>query len=118
MLKVKTEKEEVTANLVCEYLENSNYIVIEKDFKYRKRKVDIIAYDTIKKELVFIDLRVYYTIDDLMEEVGVKKEENLKYVAKYYNREYGLYDIPIRFDMVKIYLNNSIYQLKHFKNIY
>lgn len=118
MVKVKTEKEIITMNLVCKYLEERNYIIIEKDFKYRKRKIEIIAYDTNKKELVFIDLRAYYTIDELMEELTKEKEEDFKYVAKYYNKEYGLYDIPIRFDMVKIYLNNSIYQLKHFKNIY
>ena len=118
MVKVKTQKEEVIMNLVCEHLENCNYIIIEKDFTYRKRKVDIIAYETARKELVFIDLRTYYTIDELMEEEKVKKEEEFKYVAKHYNCEYGLYDIPIRFDMIKIFLENSIYKLKHFKNIY
>ena len=43
MVKVKTEKETITMNIICEYLENSNYIIIEKDFRYRKRKVDIIT---------------------------------------------------------------------------
>ena len=82
MVKVKTEKETITMNIICEYLENSNYIIIEKDFRYRKRKVDIIAYDTITKELVFVDLRTYYTIDELMEEEIIEKEEDFKYVAK------------------------------------
>ncbi len=118
MVKVKTEKETITMNIICEYLENSNYIIIEKDFRYRKRKVDIIAYDTITKELVFVDLRTYYTIDELMEEEIIEKEEDFKYVAKRYNRDYGLYDIPIRFDKIKIFLINNIYKIKHFKNIY
>lgn len=118
MLKVKTEKEVITKKLVCKYLEECNYIIIEKDFKYRKRKIDIIAYDTISKELVFIDLRSYYSVDELMEESLIGKEADFKYVAKHYNREYGLYDIPIRFDIIKIYLSNSIYKLRHFKEIY
>ena len=53
-----------------------------------------------------------------MEEEIIEKEEDFKYVAKRYNRDYGLYDIPIRFDKIKIFLINNIYKIKHFKNIY
>lgn len=91
-------------------------MIVEKDFEYKKEIVDLIAYDELTKELVFIKLKLYSTPKDLKE--IVEKQDFLKSIAKYYNYEYGLYDIPVRFDVIKIFLNNSFYKLKHIKKIF
>lgn len=82
----------------------------------KKEIIDLIAYDELTKELVFIKLKLYIIPKELKE--IAENQEVLKSIAKYYNYEYGLYDIPFRFDIIKIFLNNSIYKLKHIKRVF
>ena len=111
-------KKEISEDIVCKYLKERKYIIIERNFEYKKEKIDLIAFDEKTKELVFINLKLYFTPKEINQKETIKKQDILKSMARYYNYEYGLYDIPVRFDMVKIFLSNSIYKLKHIKKIF
>lgn len=118
MQKVFTKKQIVAENIVCKYLKDRKYIIIEKEFKYKKRIIDLIAYDEETKELVFIKLKICSNLREYKIRNRIKNQDKLKYLAKSYNYDYGLYDIPVRFDMLKIFLTNSIYKIKHIKRIF
>lgn len=115
---VREERRKIAENITCKYLKEKNYIIIEKNFECKKELIDIIAYDEKTKELVFINLKPYFKTIQLNKKENIKKQEKLKSIAQYYNYEYGLYDIPVRFDIIKIFLNNSIYKIKHIKEIF
>ena len=117
MKKVFTKKD-IAKNIVCKYLKNRKYIIIEKDFKYKKRIIDLIIYDDIEKELVFVNLKICYTIEEFNIRNRFRQKDIYRNLAKAYNHDYGLYDIPVRFDMIKIFLNNSMYKIKHKKRIF
>lgn len=112
---VSKGRRKIAENIVCKYLKDNNYIIVEKTLNVKKEIIDLIAYDELTKELVFIKLKLYIIPKELKE--IAENQEVLKSIAKYYNYEYGLYDIPFRFDIIKIFLNNSIYKLKHIKRV-
>lgn len=118
MQKVFTKKQIIAENIVCKYLKNQEYIIIEKDFKYKKRKIDLIVYDDLTKELVFVNLKICSNLKEFNIRNRIREQDKLKHLAKSYNCEYGLYDIRFRFDMIKIFLTNSIYKIKHIKRIF
>ena len=105
---------DIAKDLVSKYLEEKKYLIIEKTFEFRRQKVDLIIYDEKTKELVFVEIKIY-NIPNIYEEIEEERKEFLKAAAKNYNYEYGLYDIPVRFDKVELFLNNSIYKIKYVK---
>lgn len=113
---VSKGRRKIAENMACKYLKDNNYIIVEKTLHVKKEIIDLIAYDELTKELVFIKLKLYIIPKELKE--IAENQEVLKSIAKYYNYEYGLYDIPFRFDIIKIFLNNSIYKLKHIKRVF
>lgn len=115
---VSKGRRKIAENIACKYLKDNNYIIVEKNFECKKEIVDLIAYDELTKELVFIKLKIYIIPKELKEKEIVKNQEILRSIAKYYNYEYGIYDIPVRFDIIKILLNNSICKIKHIKRIF
>ena len=118
MQKVFTKKQVVAENIVCKYLKDKKYIIIEKDFKYKKRVIDLIAYDNKTKELVFIKLKICSNLREFNIRNRLREQDKLKHLAKSYNYDYGFFDIPVRFDMVKVFLTNSMYKIKHRKRIF
>lgn len=113
---VSKGRRKIAENMACKYLKDNNYIIVEKNFEQKKEIIDLIAYDELTKELVFIKLKLYIIPKELKE--IAENQEVLKSIAKYYNYEYGLYDIPFRFDIIKIFSNNSICKIKHIKRIF
>ena len=118
MKEVIMQKQLLVENIACKYLKGNKYIIIEKDFKYKNRIIDLIAYDNETKELVFIKLKNCSNLKEFNIRNRIREQEKLKRLAKSYNCDYGLYDIPVRFDMIKVFLTNSIYKIKHKKQIF
>lgn len=114
---IKKGTKELAKDLVCKYLEERSYIVIEKTFEFRRQKIDLIVYDEKVKELAFVEIKLY-NIPNVSKKVDIERQEFLKAAAKNYNYEYGLYDIPVRFDKVELLLNNSIYKIRYIKNFF
>ncbi len=118
MKKANNKRREIIENIVYEYLKNNNYIIVEKNFEHKKEIVDFIVYDDLTKELVFIILKMCLLPKEFNKKEVIEKQDIFDKIAKYYNYAYGLYDIPVRFDMVKVFLSNSIYKIKHIKRIF
>ena len=116
---IKKGTKDLAKDLVCKYLEERSYIVIEKTFEFRRQKIDLIVYDETTKELVFVEIKLY-NIPNISKKIDIEieRQEFLKAAAKNYNYEYGLYDIPVRFDKVELLLNNSIYKIRYIKNFF
>ena len=118
MQKVFTKKQIIAENIACKYLKNRKYIIVEKNFKYKKRIIDLIAYDNETKELVFIKLKNCSNFKEFNIRNRTREQDKLKRLAKSYNHDYGLYDISVRFDMIKVFLTNSVYKIEHRKRIF
>lgn len=107
-------------NIASKVLENKNYKILERNFRCRQGEIDIIAYDEATKEIVFVEVKTRTGIKygEPKEAVQKTKQKHIKLVASYYLYMYSLNDIPARFDVIEILINNSTYKLNHIKQAF
>ena len=98
----KSEKPGMAGEAVAaEYLEGKGMRILERNFRYRRGEVDIIALD--KETLVFAEVKTWskYGIDALEQAINIKKQRKIAETSKYFlslNRKY-IY-MSIRFDVL------------------
>ena len=100
--------------IVQEYLIARGYRILERNFRFHHREVDIIA----SKEdiLVFVEVKTRRD-DDYgrgFEAISDVKKRNIISVARYYTQKKRLYDYNVRFDVAS--LDSGI--LQYFENAY
>ena len=94
----------------AEYLFLHGYKIIERNIKYGKLEIDIIAEN--ERYLVFAEVktRTFYSADSKYgppsAAVNAKKKNNIKSAARSYLREHG-YNKKPRLDIIEVYLNKS-----------
>ena len=84
------------------YLENSGYVIVERNFYCKQGEVDIIAKD--KEYLVFVEVK--YRRDTKKgyptEAVNYRKKQRIIKAAKYYLYKNGYDNQSVRFDVISI----------------
>ncbi len=100
---------------VC-YLEANQYKILEKNFYFHHKEIDIIAKK--KQTIVFIEvkLRTNEKYGLPIEAVTMQKKRNICYVATYYLAKNNLLENPIQFDVIEILINEKQSFLKHTEN--
>jgi putative endonuclease len=98
----KHQKGRLGENLAAQFLEGKGYRIIERNYRYDRGEIDIIAQDG--KDLVFVEVKLRETeaFGSPEESITPFKEEQLKKVAEGYLFEKNLEDQPCRFDVVAI----------------
>ena len=106
-------------NMACDYLEDSGFEIITRNFKCIYGEIDIIALDD--DEIVFVEVKTrcqdYY--GEAIEAVNENKKQHIYNAAEYYLHKYNLLDKPIRFDVIEVYTEDSeffYYNLSHLQN--
>lgn len=105
-------------NIACEFLEQHNFQIIERNFSCYLGEIDIVAID--KNELVFIEVktRTQDFFGAPRESVNNPKKNHIYNVAQYYLINKNLNDPYVRFDVIEIYLHaEQDPQVKHIKNV-
>lgn len=88
-------------NIVIRYLKKQKYTILEEYFKCKYGNIDIIAYDNLNKELVFIKILPFQN----------KNKNDINSIAKYYKYLYGIEDIPYRYDKLKVVFKKGKYKV-------
>jgi len=98
----KHQKGRLGEDLAAQFLEGKGYRIIERNYRYDRGEVDIVAQDGT--ELVFVEVKLRETEEFGSPEEAVTpfKEEQLKKVAEGYLFEHALEDQSCRFDVVAI----------------
>lgn len=85
-----------------EYLEKQGYEIVEYNFYSRYGEIDIIA----KHEGYLVFVEVKYRKDSSsgypLEAISFSKQKSICKCAMYYMKKNGLFDVPVRFDVVGI----------------
>ena len=97
------------------YLEKMGYTILERNYRLRIGEVDIIARD--EEYLVFIEVKTRRstTFGSPFEAVDTRKQQRIFKVASAY---VGEKDIPVRFDVVAVYLNGQDIRVEILKNAF
>lgn len=106
--------------LACKYLENNKYKIIKRNFYCKQGEIDIIAYDTYKNELVFLEVktRLNFIYGRPSEAVSKEKQRHIISVAKYYIYKVNIKNTAIRFDVIEVFLDNNKYNINHIKQAF
>ena len=94
-------------NIVMKYLKKQEYTILETYFKCKYGNIDIIAYDNLSKELVFIKILPFQN----------KGKNDIKSIAKYYKYLYGIQDIPYRYEKLKIVFKKGKYKVNRYQKV-
>lgn len=107
-------------DLACKYLLKNRYTIIDRNFRCKQGEVDAIACDEQEKELVFFEVktRSNFKYGTPSESVQKTKQKHIVSVAKYYIYKNKIKDVPIRFDVIEVFLNNSNYRINHIKQAF
>ena len=97
------------------YLLDKGYILLEKNFFYKKLEVDIIAEKD--NEVIFIEVKTRRRYDMGGPEISVyrEKEENLLELSEYYMNHFDL-GLDYRIDIISVILNTNDFAIHHFEN--
>jgi len=92
--------------IACEYLQQKNLVLLEKNFQTKMGEIDLIMQDKIKNSLVFVEVKFRKSENYGLTEdsVTATKQKRLIRTAKLYLQKKDLYDkIACRFDIVAIH---------------
>ena len=105
--------------LVCNYLKNKGYKIIETNYKNIIGEIDIIA--KINCIYVFIEVKTRSSLKFgyPREAIDFRKIQKIKNVAISYLKYNNLLDkVSIRFDCIEILGNKLDYTINHLENIF
>jgi len=87
---------------IVTYLESKGYVILEKNFRFHHKEVDIIALKN--KTLIFVEVkaRKNKSFGSGFESVTSHKIKNIISVARYYIHKNRLYNLNVRFDVASI----------------
>lgn len=117
---INQKRGRIGENLACKYLEKNGYTLIERNFYCRQGEIDIVACDNIKKELVFFEVKTRSGLKygKACESVNKMKQKHILSVIKYYIYKNHIKGVPIRIDVIEVYLSNSNYKINHIKQAF
>ena len=107
-------------DIACQYLEDNNYEIIDRNFRCNQGEIDIVAKDIEKNELVFVEVkaRTNYNFGVPAQAVNQIKQKHLFNATNYYIYKNNLYKSFIRFDIIEVYAQKFSYKINHLKNIF
>lgn len=87
----------------AEYLQKNGYVIVERDWRFGHRDVDIIAVDEDDTTMVFVEVktRTRSELVDPVEAVDLKKMRGIGYCANAYIKEHNIGQ-EIRFDVITV----------------
>lgn len=111
---------EIGEKLACEFLKEKGYILIERNFRCRQGEIDIISKDTLEGELVFIEVKTRrnYLYGYPAEAINNYKKKHIYKSAKYYIYRKKISNIPIRLDVIEVFISNKGFFINHIKQAF
>ena len=107
---------DIGEDAAVKFLEDKGYKIIKRNFYCRVGEIDIIA--LCGEETVFIEVKTRKSdaFGSAAEFVTYQKQQKIKKTALYY---IGGSDIPVRFDVIEVYHQNSeIKSINHIENAF
>ncbi|KAA5536659.1 YraN family protein [Taibaiella lutea] len=105
-------------SIACKYLQEKGHVILELNFRFGHKEIDIISLD--KDILVFTEIksRRNYTFGFPEEAVTPRKQGFLKVAAEEYCLDKPQY-IKIRFDVISLIIQSGIVkEIMHFEDAF
>lgn len=95
--------------LAVEFLKGKGFEILERNYRYGKGEIDIIANDPAKGFLVFVEVKSRKNLEFGEPEYAItlKKIKQIKKIAELYLYEKNIKEADCRFDVVAILFGQS-----------
>jgi putative endonuclease len=103
--------------LAIEYLRLKEYEILERNYRYQKAEVDIIAKRENKLIAVEVKTRSTPEFGDPQDFVKPKQIQQLVKAVNHYVEESGL-EVEVRFDIIAIVKNKSGQKIEHIQDAF
>lgn len=103
--------------IACEFLSNSSYKILARNYHSRFGEIDIIAKD--KNCLVFVEVktRSSKSYGTPLEAITKSKLSKLIKTSQFYISQNKLGDIDYRFDAIEVMFDGHSHEVNHLKSI-
>lgn len=109
-------------DIAVKYLETHGYRVLDRNYTTEVGEVDIFATDDTTLIAVEVKSRLSLEYGTPAEAVGYEKIKKISQVTSQYIKQFRLFGVPVRFDVMEIYLadktvnhiENAFYGFKNF----
>ena len=110
------EKGKLGEEIASRYIISKGGKIIERNYRTKIGEIDLIV--KTNNQLVFVEVKSRNSLNYgyPCEAVNYKKQRKIINVAKYYILNNSLENIPIRFDVIEIYLKDK--KINHLKNAF
>lgn len=110
------QKGRLGEKIAVNYLIDNDASILDTNYRINSGEIDIIA--KLNEELVFIEVKSRSSIKFgyPSEAVNYNKKRKIINTAKYFMLKNDLNDIPIRFDVIEIYLKEN--KINHIINAF
>ncbi|OSY88811.1 hypothetical protein WH52_03855 [Tenacibaculum holothuriorum] len=103
--------------LAIEYLIENGYSIVEKNYRFQKAEIDIIAQKNNVLAVLEVKTRSTDYFGNPQDFVNPKKIKLLVSAIDNYVIENDL-DVEIRFDIIAIIKNKNVFQIEHLKDAF
>lgn len=103
--------------IAVKFLQKKGYKIIERNWRYKKKEIDIIALKDDVLVIAEVKCRSNDNLEDPYESVKRKKQKHLVEAADNYLIEKNL-DLEARFDIISILYNGMGYTLEHIEDAF
>jgi len=105
-------------NLAARFLEKQGYAILERNYRFDRGEIDLVARDG--KELVFVEVKARHSklYGAPEESITPAKEVQLKKVAEGYLYEHNIENQSCRFDVVTITYQRGVPVLRLIQNAF
>lgn len=105
--------------LAAAYLESKGYLVLDRNYRFEKAEIDIVAFD--HTQIIFVEVKsrsgTYFGRPE--EYVTEAKEKNIKRAAEAWIYERKMDTALVRFDIIAIVQNkNEAPEITHFEDAF
>ena len=94
-------------DIAVKYLETHGYRVLDRNYTTDIGEVDIFVTD--EKTLIAVEVKSRLSLEygTPAEAVGHQKVKKISQVTSQYIKQFRLFGVPVRFDVVEVYLNDK-----------
>lgn len=103
-------------DLAVKYLETHGYRVLDRNYTTDIGEVDIFVTDERTLIAVEVKSRLSLEYGTPAEAVGHEKVKKISQVTSQYIKQFRLFGVPVRFDVVEVYLADKT--VNHIKNAF
>jgi len=107
--------------IAVQYLEDKGYEILQRNYRYGRGEIDVIAKDPQDGYTVFVEVKTRQNLDFGAPEYAInrKKQLQVKKIAELYLADKEIYELDCRFDVIAIVLGDGKNpDINHYENAF